>query len=331
MKFSSLACLLLPAVLPALAELQSRTYLTPPGSFKNLITLGDSYSDVTFSFTGGRQWPRFVEEYINGTLYPFASAGAVCTNNLTDRGPPFLPVMDAQVPMVAAAVQREGVARGLPPSMSADTLVTVWVGSNDLGVLLSSGFVINGTITVAQTAQCAVSVVESMYKLGARNFLFMNVPTLEKSILYGPDGVFYPNFYMTQEHDGMQVNLGIQLLIAQQNYITLSGLGMLAATLDRAHIAYFDSYRLFTDIFRNPSGYLAGTPELVKPAAPCTYPPNVDMMSVVPNCTLVADEELDSYFWHDELHVSEAIAKVIAKNVASVMNGKTNPYTLWLS
>jgi phospholipase/lecithinase/hemolysin len=337
MKLLSFASL---ALLPALSafasespiDLEERTYLTPPGSFKNIITFGDSYSDSTFAFTGARQWPRWVEEYANGTLYPFASAGAVCSNNYTDRGSMFQPLMDYQVPMMAAAASRSGVSRGLPSSLSADTIVTVWIGANDLGVLLTSpNFTVNGTYTVANTAQCAVESVKALYDIGARNFLFMNVATLERTILYGPNGTFYPNFYLTHEHDGMQANLGIQLLIAQHNMLTLQGLGQLSAMLDRAHIAYFDSYRLFFDIFRNPTGYLSGTPELVKPAASCVYPPNVDPMSMKPNCTLVPEEQLDSHFWYDELHFSEAVAKVIAKNVASVMAGKENPYTLWLS
>jgi hypothetical protein len=80
----------------------------------------------------------------------------------------------------------KGKAAVLPPffnlhpnvslSVPADeTLYTLWIGTNDVGVgeLLTGGVAPGASIVT--TSQCAVDWISTLYKTGARKFLFQNV------------------------------------------------------------------------------------------------------------------------------------------------------------
>ncbi len=50
-----------------------------PGQIKNLVTFGDSYTDVVSVSDGGTPWPIYTAQYANLTLYPYARSGATCS------------------------------------------------------------------------------------------------------------------------------------------------------------------------------------------------------------------------------------------------------------
>ena len=60
----------------------------------------------------------------------------------------------------------------------SETIYTLWLGTNDLGV--NSLIVGEGStgVTLVDTVTCAVNWVSTLYKSGARNFLFQNVGSL---------------------------------------------------------------------------------------------------------------------------------------------------------
>jgi ABC-type multidrug transport system permease subunit len=56
-----------------------------------------------------------------------------------------------------------------------ETLYTIWIGTNDIGAgELLTGQATPG-ISIVNVSRCAVDVVQTLYKAGARNFLFQNV------------------------------------------------------------------------------------------------------------------------------------------------------------
>ena len=60
-----------------------------------------------------------------------------------------------------------------------ETIYTLWIGTNDVGVsTLLVGEGAKGA-TVVNTTTCAVNWVKALYESGARNFLFQNVRTFE--------------------------------------------------------------------------------------------------------------------------------------------------------
>ena len=105
-------------------------------------------------------WPVFAAEEGNLTLAPFAHHGAVC-----------LDVFSSQIPLY-----NEEKANGSLGTLEPDeTMYTLWIGTNDVGVgeLLTGGQ--TPGVTVVDTVTCAVNWVKTLYDSGARNFIFQNV------------------------------------------------------------------------------------------------------------------------------------------------------------
>lgn len=113
-------------------------------------------------------WPIFAAQDGNFTLFPFARSGATCSNNITFR--PFPSVFESQLPLYFT--EKQNGTFHLNPE---ETIYTIWIGTNDVGV--NSLIVGEGTpgATVVNTTICAVNWVKTLYHSGARNFLFQNV------------------------------------------------------------------------------------------------------------------------------------------------------------
>lgn len=140
-----------------------------PGQIKNLVTFGDSYTDVVNTGDAGVAWPIYAADYGHLKLFPYARAGATCSNNLTFR--PFPSLYETQLPLYFTE-KSNGSLKALAPQ---DTIYTLWIGTNDVGV--NSLLVGQGTpgTSVVDTTTCAVSWVKTLYDSGARNFIFQNV------------------------------------------------------------------------------------------------------------------------------------------------------------
>lgn len=116
----------------------------------------------------GTAWPVFAADDGHFNLFPFARSGATCSNNITPR--PFPSVFESQLPLFFTEM-KNGSLRLNPE----ETLFTLWIGTNDVGVgsLLTGGGVVGAT--VANTTMCAIDWVKTLYQSGFRNFLFQNV------------------------------------------------------------------------------------------------------------------------------------------------------------
>ncbi len=114
-------------------------------------------------------WPVVAAQEGKFDLFPFAKSGATCSNNLTSR--PFHSVFESQLPTYFAE-KANGSLGALNPE---ETIYTLWIGTNDVGVgeLLVGGQ--TPGVTVVDTVTCAVNWVTTLYKRGARNFIFQNV------------------------------------------------------------------------------------------------------------------------------------------------------------
>ena len=168
---SSLAVLLFVAVVPSLQQ----SVGPAPGQIKAIATFGDSYSDIVLAGDGGTAWPIYVADYANITLYPFARAGATCTDKLTPRIYPS--VFESQLPTFFQEVENGTISINFN-----ETIFTLWIGTNDIGVgeLLTGQA--NPGVTVVQTTECVVDWVQTLYNFGARNFIFQNVSLLVRDL-----------------------------------------------------------------------------------------------------------------------------------------------------
>ncbi|TFL01910.1 GDSL lipase/esterase [Pterulicium gracile] len=292
---------------------------------KNLVVFGDSYSDVNYVWDGGLPWPAYVQKYSDVKVFPYATSGGTCSNKIIEK--PYPSVFEHQFPQYLED-KRSGKTN--PPIK--DTLFTLWIGTNDIGVggLLDTSGALPGGSTLVDTSACVAHWVESMYDNGARNFLIHNIVPLENNILYSADT--YPNFFWTGDHNATHWNLEIRQLAETSNALTSLMLTELAPRLKDAHIGLFDSHALFRDILAKPSVYLNGTGpmELRQPAKRCEYKPNVDVATAKPVCTLVPASDADNHVWYDELHPSEQVNRVIAREIVRVTSGQSSTWTRWI-
>ncbi|KAK7688808.1 hypothetical protein QCA50_008348 [Cerrena zonata] len=294
-----------------------------PNQIKNLVTFGDSYTDASQTGDGGVAWPTYAAGYGNFTLFPFAKAGATCSNNLTFA--PFLSVAEGQIP--AYVSQKNSGEINVPPE---ETIYTIWIGTNDLGANnILSGQQAPG-VTVVDTTTCAVNWAKTLYDTGARNFLFQNMIPLQKVPMYQPNA--YPNRYWTAARNTTAWSLEMAELVNAGNTMARLMLKELTPTLPGAHVGLFDSYALFSDIIVHPGNYLNGTAPLNVTDAinACVF--DVDEPTNGPSfCTTATGTDKDSFLWWDEIHPSEQADRVVAREITDAIKRKSDKWSTWFS
>ncbi|KAF9233570.1 carbohydrate esterase family 16 protein [Melanogaster broomeanus] len=278
-----------------------------PGQIKNFVTFGDSYTDSSYYPTadGGYAWPTYAAGYGPFNLVGMARSGATCSNYLTYR--PFPPIMEWQLPTYFNMTQNGTLH--LDPE---ETMYTIWIGTNDLG----AGALLTGSdapdVSIVQVRQCAVEVLRTLYESGARNFIMQNILPLDLTILYS--NYSYPSRYWTAQRNTTEWNVFMKELVRGGNEITQLMLEAIVPILPGAHIASFDSYGLFTDIYNNPTKYLNGTAPLNVTGCvnSCVY--NLNESTGDPGaCTTATGTDRDSFMWYDELHPSEQSDRIVAR------------------
>ncbi|KDR73974.1 hypothetical protein GALMADRAFT_227695 [Galerina marginata CBS 339.88] len=294
-----------------------------PGQIKNLVTFGDSYTDVVSVGDGGTAWPVYASGFAKVKLFPFARSGATCSNNITFR--PFPSLFESQLPTYFNATgtsPTSGKAGTLNP---AQTLYTLWIGTNDVG----SNALLTGSdkASLVDVTTCMINWVKVLYASGARNFLFQNMLPLDKVPLYSPNS--YPNRFWSAQRNTTEWSVFMAELVLSGNALTKIMLQSLAPTLSGAHIGIFDSHSLFTDMLVHPALYLNGTAPLNVTGAvnACVFQLN----GSTGTCTTATGSARDSFLWFDELHPSEQADRIVAREIAQVIEGQKNQWTTWLS
>ncbi|KAI0657945.1 hypothetical protein C8Q70DRAFT_250112 [Cubamyces menziesii] len=294
-----------------------------PGQIKNLVTFGDSYTDVDGHADGGIVWPVYAAQDGHFKLFPFAKSGATCSNNLTAR--PFPSVFESQLPLYFAE-KSNGTLRLNPE----ETIYTLWIGTNDVGAnALLTGSQPPG-VSVVDTVSCAVNWVKVMYASGARNFVFQNMIPLEHAPMYTPES--YPNRYWTGPRNTTAWSVFMAELTRSGNAIAELMLKDLAPQLHGAHLGLFDSHALFTDMLNHPQLYLNGTAPLNVTGAvhACVFQEG-ESTGDPGVCTDATGTDRDSFLWYDELHPSEQADRMVGKIISDTIHRKSEKWITWLS
>ncbi|KAH9922176.1 uncharacterized protein B0H18DRAFT_1018380 [Fomitopsis serialis] len=285
-----------------------------PGQIKNLVTFGDSYSDVTSGQgdpgDNATAWPVYAAMYGDFTLYPYAKSGATCSNYLTPRL--FPSVFEDELPLYFT--ERENGSLVLDPT---DTMYTLWIGTNDVGV------------TLVDTIGCAVDWVKVLYGAGARNFVVQNMLPLQLTILYS--AYSYPNRYWTEQRNTTEWNVFMTEITNTGNALSAAMLSALTPTLAGAHLGIFDSYGLISDVYAHPQNYLNGSASYNVTGCinSCAYQLNESTAGPV-TCDVTEGTARDSFMWYDELHPSEQTDRVIAREIAAAIVRNSSTWIDWL-
>jgi hypothetical protein len=229
---------------------------------------------------------------------------------------------------------------------SDNTVYSMWIGTNDLGgdaFLTDSS--LNGT-TIPDYIDCIFNRFDEIYRAGGRYFVLMNTAPLQLSPLYGmpdagglPASHYWPDKvppFLTRPSIASHANRTLpanisetsgkmkeytQLVNSIFDYRTPYEL-LVARRYPGASIAIFDVNSLISDIYHNPTAYLAAPANVTGQYSFC----DAATGSI---CTSQSDIGLSHFLWFDELHPSQTTDEAIAHEFARVVKGTSQYATYW--
>ncbi|EKM81377.1 hypothetical protein AGABI1DRAFT_113024 [Agaricus bisporus var. burnettii JB137-S8] len=173
-----------------------------PSSAKYWFSFGDSYTQTGFqptgalpspgnalgnppypgfTATGGENWVDYVTTQYNKTLlltYNYAYGGATIDANLVQ---PFEPSVLSMTDQINQFLSGAGKKPTSTPWISDNSLFSFFIGINDIG---NSWYLPGDRDAFSDILLNAYfALVQKAYDVGARNFLFVNVPPIDRSPL----------------------------------------------------------------------------------------------------------------------------------------------------
>jgi len=292
---------------------------------KHAFIFGDSYTTTNFTTWGeqptldnplgnppypgwtasnGPNWVDFLTVKYNESkflTYNLAYGGATIDSELVA---PYEPT----VLSVAEQIQNEffpSYTLGQVPWTSGDTLFAVFDGINDVGNSWSraeTGVLNNAIYSVYH------GLVDALYYAGARNFLFLNVPPVDRSPLAKANTAAQQ---ATEKAD-----------IAAWNAALISLAKALKQDRSDVNIFTVDTNKYFTEVLDNPKSYPA-TSLYKNTTAYCTAYANGTPTDDYLNAT-ACEIPVNEYFWLNSLHPTYPMHDVLAQQVSLQLEAGPN-------
>ncbi|USW58272.1 Putative GDSL lipase/esterase, SGNH hydrolase superfamily [Septoria linicola] len=290
---------------------------------KHLIVFGDSYSQTGFEPTGeqpspsnplgnpaypgsytssnGPNWVDFLTTTWNASYLEtvnLAYGGATVDADLVK------PYADTVISLKQQVNEQylpyyAGENRSFEWQPS-DTLFAVWIGINDVG---GTYWQENSTDVFTAIFAEYAGLVDTIYETGARNFLFLNVPPVDRS----------PS--VLEAGEWSQVNEAAGIATWNEKVAGLAS--NLSSVHADATTFVFDSNALFTEVLDDPSSH-PETSAYLNTTRYCVEYENgtPEWDTFYESCEYAVDE----YFWLNNLHptfrIHNATAKAIAQQLA---------------
>ncbi|KAK7991711.1 hypothetical protein PG988_000505 [Apiospora saccharicola] len=275
--------------------------LTQPSPTKPLGNPG--YPGYTSS--NGPNWVDYLTVKYNASLlqtYNLAVGGATVDSDLVK---PYKPevlsvkqqVQDVFLPTYAASSSSSVQWTG------CDSLFAFWIGINDVG----NSYWQDDTPSLNRKIFAVYAdVVRRLYKdAGARNFLFLNVPPVDRSPLTVGQGA------TAIEREAADIAAFNALTAALAADLAAEGKGE-----KKANVWTYDVHALFTEVLDRPTAY-AATAGYVNTTGFCAAyqngTPKQDTLD--PACGVPVNE----YFWLNSLHPTYPMHDVVAEQVAAAL------------
>ncbi|KAI1827067.1 hypothetical protein F4861DRAFT_536544 [Xylaria intraflava] len=244
-------------------------------------------------------------EYNASTLltYNFAYGGATVDSDLV---PPYEPT----VVSVKEQVESEFIPSYTGSSSKVewsgdDSIFAVWIGINDIGNSYYNGQ--NATDALNDQIFGVLSdLADQIYDAGGRNYVFINVPPLDRTPLIKPQGESAVSLSAAD--------------VASWNQKVVD----LATTLkakDSTNVWVYDSNTAFGQVLDDPTSFpqtagLKNTTDYCDAYQNGT--PSTDTLD--PSCGIPVNE----YFWLNNLHPTSAIHEVVANGIADLLTAGPN-------
>ncbi|KII86056.1 carbohydrate esterase family 16 protein [Plicaturopsis crispa FD-325 SS-3] len=188
---------------------------------------------------GGSNWIDVETTVFNHSLvltYNYAFGGATIDSNLVA---PYLPIVLSLTDQVNEFLDTAGSKPAWTPWTSSNAIFSIWIGINDIGnSYTESGdrAAFSDTLLDAE-----FSLVQKLYDAGARNFLWINVPPVDRSPLTIANGASDAALEKTVI-DGFNAKLAPKIKAFAANYTD-------------AKTWLYDSHAEFTKILDSPTTY----------------------------------------------------------------------------
>ncbi|KAF1977338.1 hypothetical protein BU23DRAFT_294399 [Bimuria novae-zelandiae CBS 107.79] len=322
MKSFGLALGLVTGALAAPLEERASTWSGWKG-VKNLFVFGDSYTQTGFdpkstqpsatnpfgnptwpgwTSSNGPNWVGFLTATYNTTkikTYNMAYGGATVDSALVK------PYADTVLSLKNQVQDQFLPIYGKHPTSApwkdSDSLFAFWIGINDVG---NSWWLANATALYDQIFTVYDGLLESIYATGARNFLFLSVPPINKAPLTLANGDY------AIENEGKMIE------------VWNSKLANLTSAFSKRHsnkpkIFVHDTHALFTQVINNPKSF-EQTAGLKNVTGYCTAYENgtPTWYSSDPSCLYPVNE----YLWLNNLHPTFPIHNATAASVVKTLN-----------
>ncbi|KAI1073384.1 carbohydrate esterase family 16 protein [Whalleya microplaca] len=311
-----------------------RTACTPTAQWtawsdiKYAFIFGDSYTQTGFDYTlsppstsnpfgnpeypgwtssNGPNWVGYLTVKYNASLlqtYNLAYGGATVDSDLVT---PYLPtvvsvkqqVLEQFIPGYSGDSPS---APSAPEWSGADSVFAFWIGINDVGNTYGSGEEA-WDILYAKIFDVYSGLVDELYLSGARNFVFINVPPVDRSPL--------------TVGQGQSSVEGEKVAIASWNQRTEDMATALKLNhTDEVNVWVYDSNKSFGEVIDDPGSY-EQTSGLKNTTAYCEAYQNgtPEDDTLTQSCGVAVNE----YFWLNNLHPTYPIHDVVAQQVGDAL------------
>ncbi|KAF2652362.1 carbohydrate esterase family 16 protein [Lophiostoma macrostomum CBS 122681] len=284
-------------LLPVLAILNCASYAN---AVNYLVTFGDSYSQTGFDVSstkpsssnplgnpafpgyttaGGANWiGDLVKDYNASSLYSFnfAYGGATVNASLVKPYQPTVKSLIDQVKQFSGSIASKP---SYAPWTAESSLFGIWIGVNDVGNSYSNA---NENALLGSIMEDYFEQVQVLYSAGARNFVFLNVPPINKSPLM-----------LGQSKSAQDLEAGV---ITQFNQLLVNKTSAFASAHSGVNAVVVDTQAPFNKAINDPTAY--GSKD-----ATC-YNSNGK-----------------TCLWFNDYHPGQAIHKLVAEAVVAAWNG----------
>jgi len=266
--------------------------------FKDLIIFGDSYSTVSmnvhtmnytgYNMSGGKNWPQFLIDPIHPmNMWNFAVNGASVD-----------PSIFGSIHATPMTLQYQQFLNTMSTGMKYNTwdgettLFAIWFGINDLGAKSRYYYIndeINDDSIDEKIVDSMFEMIEGCYKEGARNFMFITVPNIERCPRYSSG-----------------IKPEIKSYIQTYNNVLNSHAKEFQASHPDTNVMVYDSYSEFEYIMKNKAEYnitnITGECNGIKLGTYRFY-------GVFNIC------DTKEYFWSDYIHPTPAVHEPLAYDI----------------
>ncbi|KAI8944533.1 hypothetical protein F4801DRAFT_571414 [Xylaria longipes] len=296
-------------------------------NIKKAFIFGDSYTQTGFDYTqtqpstanpfgnptypgwtssNGPNWVSYLTFKYNASAlltYNLAYGGATVDSALVT---PYTPSVKSLKDQVESEFLPGYTGSSSKTSWSGDdSIFAVWIGINDIGNSYWNGA--NATDALnAKIFDVISDLVDKIYDAGGRNYVFINVPPLDRTPLIIPQG-------------DSAVSLSKADVAAWNQKVV--DYAKTLKTKANTNVWVYDSNKSFGEVIDDPTSH-PETAGLKNTTGFCTAYQNGTPAQDTHDAS--CGVPVNQYFWLNNLHPTSAIHEVVAKGVADLLTAGPN-------